>query len=212
MTGAALEVLVWTKLNDATGVYYPDALGALNEAQRLFALLTLSLEKTAVYPLAAATLSYNLLGGLADFLLPRRIYNSQGRQLRPATIAELQALDANWRSSPGIPTRYTLRGFDWLAVYPQPPSADTLTIVYAQCPALLTAAAGSPMRAASQYALANYAAYALRAPEGGQEQAKFKGCFEEFLAEAKRTADLVRMRNRDGGFETAGPFELERVK
>jgi hypothetical protein len=217
MLASALETLIWQKLNDPGGTYAPDALGALNEGQRLFALLSLCLEKTVAFPLTAGTLAYNLLGPaanslFADLLVVRRVYNSEGRQLRPATIAELQALDANWQATPGVPARYVVRGLDWLAVYPQPPAADALLIVYACCPVPLAAASTPQIRSASQYALVNYGACALRTPEGGQEQEKFKGYFAEFLAEAQRTGELVRMRNRDSGFETTMAFELERVK
>ena len=213
MNLTTLQGLVWQKLNDANGTYYPDATGALNEVQRLFVLLSLCLEAVETFPLTANTVSYNLLGTLTDFILPRRFYNSAGQQLRPATIAELEALDSAWQTTTGTPQRYVMRGLDWLAIYPQPAAADTLTAVYARCPVAMAAGSDSPeIRAASQYALVNGAAYVLRSPEGGQEMSKFTGFFQEFLAEAQKVATLVRERNRDSGFETAGPFELERVK
>jgi len=209
-----LEGLVYTKLNDATGEYYPDASGALNEAQRLFVLLSLCLEKTVTFSLNGGVWAYNLLGAIPDFLLCRRIFNSLGKQLRPATIAELQSLNSSWQTTPGTPMRYVMRGLDFLALYPQPASADTLNIVYACCPVTMASGSDTPqIRGSSQYALVNHASYVLRNPEGGQEMAKFKGYFDEFLAEAKRTGDLVRERNRDSGLETpAMPFELQRVK
>ena len=213
MTLATLQSLVWTKLNDGGGVYYPDATGALNEAQRLFALLTLCLEATATFPLTANVFSYNLLGTLPDFILPRRIYNSGGQQMRPAVIAELEALDSAWQNTAGTPYRYASCGLDWLAVYPQPAAADTLQIVYASCPVSMVNPTDVPeIRAASQYALVNYAAWALRLAEGGQELAKFQGYLAEFFAEAKKVADLVRARNKDAAFQTAMPYELQAVK
>jgi hypothetical protein len=213
MTVAQLEQLVWTKLNDSTGTYYPQALGALNEAQRLFALLSLCLETSATFTLAAGTLGYNVLTQIPGFILPQRTYNSAGEQLRPSTVAELEALDANWMSTPGLPQRYVFRGLDFLMVYPQPAAADTLVIAHSRCPAMLAANGDVPeIRAASQYALANYAAWALRQPEGGQEFAKFAGYLKEFMAEAKKVGDLVRERNKDKGFETVGPYELRVVK
>lgn len=213
MDVTTLEGLVWTKLNDGGGVYYPSALGALNEGQRLFVLLSLCLEATESFTLTANQLSYNILGTLPDFVLPRRIYNSAGQQMRPATIAELEALDSDWQATTGTPYRYVVRGLDWLAVYPQPAAADTLSIVYARCPVGMVLGTDVPeIRVASQYALVNFAAYVLRNPEGGQEMSKFAGYFQEFLAEAQKVGDLVRARNRGSGFETKGPFELERVK
>lgn len=213
MNLTTLEGLVWTKLNDGGGVYYPDAVGALSEAQRLFVLLSLCLEKTEPFALTAGQLAYNVLGTLGDLIVPRRIYNSLGAQLRPVTIAQLEAMDSGWQNTPGTPTRYVWRGLDWLAVYPQPVSADSLTIVYACSPAPLTEGAVVPqIRPASQYAMVNFAAWALRQPEGGQEFTKFGGLLPEFLAEAAKVAALVAARNQDAGLETAGPFELERVK
>ena len=133
--------------------------------------------------------------------------------MRPATIAELEALDSAWQTTTGTPYRYVPVGLDFLAVYPTPPAADTLKIVYARCPVDMAAQSDAPeIRAASQYALINYAAYALRNPEGGQEMSKFAGYLSEFFAEAKRVAELVRARNKDGAFETAMPYELQAVK
>jgi hypothetical protein len=213
MTLTQLQALTWTKLNDGGGVFYPNATGALNEAQRLFVLLSLCLERTLPFPLTGGQLAYNVLATLPDFILPRRVYNSSGQQLRPATIAELEALDSGWQNTPGIPQRYVLRGLDWLAIYPQPAAADTLNIVYACCPATMEANGDSlQLRAASQYAPVNYSAWALRQIEGGQELAKFSGYRDEFMAEAKKVGDLIRERQRDSGFATAMPFELTRVK
>jgi hypothetical protein len=213
MTLTTLELLTLGKLNDSTGTYYPDTSGALNEAQRVFVLLSLCLEKTASFALTGGQLSYNVLTQLPDFVLPRRVYNSSGQQMRPATIAQLEALDSDWQGTAGVPLRYVARGLDWLAVYPQPPSADTLSIVYACCPTTLAAGDDTPgIRMQSQYSLVNYASWALRQPEGGQEFAKFAGYLKEFMGEAVRVAALVRERNKDAGYETVGPFELERVK
>lgn len=213
MTLAALETLILRKLNDPGGVSYPGAPGAVNEAQRLFVLLTLCLETSATFPLVASQVNYNVLATLPDFLLPRRIYNSQGQRLRPCSIAELEALDSAWQSTQGLPTRYVLRGLDWLAIYPQPEAADTLAISYACCPPSVVNSSDTPsIRTQSQYALVNFSAWALRQYQGGQEFAKFADFLQEFLGEAKKVSALVRDRNADSGFETTGPFELERVK
>ena len=208
-----MERLVWQKLNDPGGVYYPSALGALNEAQRLFALITLSLETTAPFALAANTFSSQILPQLPDLILVRRVYNSLGAQLRPVTIGELAALDSTWQLTMGTPTRYVTRGINWIGVYPQPETDDTLSIVYARAPQALTGGDSVPeIRSVSHIALVNFAAWALRQPEGAQEFAKFAGYQAEFMMEAKKVADLVRERNRDLGFETVQPFELTRVK
>lgn len=210
MDAGELQTLVFQILDD-TGAYYPaaDMLAALNEAERLFCLLTLCLETTATFDLAGATAWYHVLAQLDDFLLARRIVNSSGYRLRPATIAVLDSLDTRWRQSPGTPQRYALTGMDVLAVYHQPASADTLLITYAQAPPALVNQTDVPaIRETSHFALANYAAYALRQPEGGQEFSKFLPYLNDFLDEATAVQKFVKAKNLDAHYEKA-PFELE---
>ena len=213
MTLLTLEQLTWKKLNDTGGTYFPSAQAALNEAQRLFVLLSLCLEGNATLNLTANQLTLSILSQQADFLLPLRLFNSQGQQMRPALIADLEALDSDWQHTTGVPFRYVVLGLDLLLLYPQPAAADTLTLVYARCPVGMASPGDvAEIRAASQYALVNYAAWALRQPQGGQELAKFASYLQEFLAEAMKVAKLVRDRNRDGGFITAPAFELTVTK
>lgn len=212
MTYIQLQILALAKLNDPNGTYYAAAGGAVNEGQRRFVFETLCLETSGPLALTPATLSYSLLATLADFLAPLRIYNSSGARLRPSSIAELEALDSGWMNRPGTPARYVWRGLDWLAVYPQPPGADALTVYYANAPAPLVLDTDTPqIRAASQYALANWAAWALRLPEGGQELAKFGLYRAEYSAEAAAVRALVKDRNKDSDYERMA-FERTRVK
>ena len=60
----------------------------------------------------------------------------------------------------------------------------------------------------SRYALANYAVYALRQPEGAQEFSKFLPYLNDFLDEATAVQKLVKAKNLDAHYEKA-PFELE---
>lgn len=208
MVAGDLEALAWDILDD-DGTTYPSAnvYAALNEAQRLFCLLTLCLETTASFSLTAGTVWYHVLTQLPDFLLPRRIVGSGGR-CRPATIAVLDSLDTRWRKSPGAPSRYCFNGLDLLGLYKQPASADTLTITYAQSPAALVNPGDVPeIRETSHFALANYAAYAVRQPEGGQEFSKFLPYLNEFLDEATAVQKLVETKNLDARYEKS-PFEL----
>lgn len=210
MTTAQLEVLALTKLSD-DGTYYPSVLDALNEAQRFFCLLTLCLETTASFPLVATTAFYHVLPTFSDFLLMRRVLNSAGQRLRPAKLSELDALDSNWQSTPGIPTRYAMIGLDLMALYPQPAATDALTCTYAQAPVALANPGDVPaIPARSHYSLSNYAAYASREPEGGQEFAKFQGFFNDFLDEAQEIQELMKARNLDLRYEK-NPFELAGV-
>lgn len=210
MDVAQLETLVWDILDD-TGTYYPAAnvLAALNEAQRLFCLVTLCLETTASFSLTSATAWYHVLPQFPDFLLARRLVSSTGARLRPSRIDVLNALNTNWRNSPGAPIRYAVLGMDLLAVYNQPAGADSLTLTYAQAPPALVNPTDAPaIRETSHFALANYAAYACRQPEGGQEFAKFLPYLNTFLDEATAVQKLVKAKNLDANYEKP-PFELE---
>lgn len=210
MNVGQLQTLTLTKLSD-NGTYYASTLGTLNEAQRLFVLLTLCLETTANFPLAATQPFYHVLPTFTDFLLPRRVLNSAGQRLRPAKLSELDALDSGWQSTPGIPTRYAMVGLDLLAVYPQPVATDALTVTYARAPVLMTVSGNTPeIPARSHYSLSNYAAYASRLLEGGQEFAKFGGYFNDFLDEAQELQELMKARNLDLRYEK-NPFELAGV-
>ena len=212
MNVAALEAQVWNLLDD-DGTYYiePSVRAALNEAQRFFCLITLSLEATASFPLNAGQPFYHALSVFPDWLAPRRILNSAGVRLRPGKLSDLDAVNTNWQATPGAPQRYSHSGLDFLAVYPQPAAADSLLVVYAQSPATLVTQADVPaILESSHFALANYAAYAVRQVEGGGEFAKFSGYFNDFLDEAQRVQKLVKAKNLDARYEKP-PFELERM-
>lgn len=212
MNLAALEALAWNLLDD-DGTYYPEPAlrAALNEAQRFFCLITLCLENTTSFGLAGGQTFYHVRQAFPDWLLPRRIYNSQGMRLRPARFSDLDALNSNWQSTPGAPLRYVHAGLDFLAVTPQPTSLDSLLVVYAQAPPQMVAPTDEPaIQENSHFALANYAAYAARQVEGGQELSKFTAFFSDFLDEAQRVQKLVRAKNLDLQYEIA-PFELEHM-
>lgn len=210
MTLAQLQGLTWGLLNDGGGTYYPDATGAINEAQRFFVLLTLCLETTVTLPLVGGAVFQSILANQPGFVLSRRFFNSAGVQLFPATFSDLDAFDTNWRLAEGAPIRYVVRGLDLLAIYPHPAAADTLKMVMVTAPATLANPGDVPqIRAASHYALANYAAFVLRQPEGGQEFSKFKRYFGAFMAEVQKVADIVKARSKDTGYEIM-PYELKR--
>ena len=210
MNVAGLESTAWNLLDD-NGTSYPEPvlLRALNEAQRLFCLMTLCLETTTTFTLTPNTAFYHMRAALTDWIKPRRIWNSNGQQVRAGTLSDLDAASPTWQTSSGPPVRYAHLGLDLLALYQQPAFADTLTITYAHAPALMVSPTDVPqIQENSHFALPNYAAYAVRQAEGAQEFSKFLGYFGDFLDEAQRVAALVRAKNKDLGYEMA-PFELE---
>lgn len=132
---SAMYTLVSQRLNEGqTGpTFYPvyEVVSGLNEAQRLFALLTLTLEKTASWAVPAATTFSHMLGFFPDWIVPLRISTVGGAKVRPSRLEDLSSLDSQWISSPGAPYRYAALGADLLALYQQPVAgyaAGTVTV------------------------------------------------------------------------------------
>lgn len=205
--------LVSQRLNEAGGaVYYPTAeiIAALNEANRLFVLLTLGLETTVTWSVPQATTSFHMLQTYADWLVPLRIQNATGQKIRPMRLDDLAALDSNWPNSPGTPYRYSHVGVDVLSIYHQPATIGTnLTVTYARAPVDLVLDADVPEIPATYHPdLVDYAINRMRMPEGGQEFAKTLPLLDNFLKGAAKYADFVRSRNRGSQYDK-DPFELE---
>jgi hypothetical protein len=193
-----------------TPVYYPyaEVLSALNRAQRMFVLLTLCLEKTVTFPATGATF-YNMRTYYPDWMLPLRVSTVAGARVRPARLADLDALDAGWQANAGTTSRYAALGFDFFAVYQQ--SAMSLVITYAQAPAALVQAADVPQIDEEYHpALIDFAIPWLRLKEGGQEFAKSLDYLKRFFAEADKEAAYVRQRNLAARYDNL-PFELRRL-
>jgi hypothetical protein len=212
MTVAELEALVWQQLDD-DGTFYPETAvrDALNEGQRFFCLLTLCLETTATFTLPANTTFFHMRQTYPDWMLPRRVDNSDGKIVRPAKLSELDALDPGWQASTGAPKRYAALGFDFFALYQQPDEDDSLVITYAQAPAMMSLQTDTPqIPLSSHFALANYATSVLRQVEGGQEFQKVSGYFNDFLDEAQKVQKLVKAKNLDSRYERM-PFEIDRM-
>src|SRR5512143_1198236 len=148
MTYAELRTRTLERLGEeaAAPAYFTaqDATDALNWAQRLMVLLTLSLETTQNFTLTAATCWHDVRATLSDWLLPLRVEYG-GVKVRPARLAELDALAAAWQATAGDPERYACLGAEpvLLAVYKQLAAGGTLSITYARVPAALETQ-GSP--------------------------------------------------------------------
>jgi hypothetical protein len=210
-----MQSRVTARLNEAASgpVYYPTAeiTAALNEANRFFALLTLGLEKTVPWVVAPGTLFTHMLqvSGFADWIVPLRIASTTGAKIRPARLADLGSLDANWLASPGPPTRYVSLGADLVGLYSQPTASTTLNVTYARAPAGL-AVAGDIPEIPEEYhpRLVEYAIYRLRQVEGAQELDKSLKYFDSFLDGAAHYAKYVRSRNLGSRYDKV-PFEIE---
>jgi hypothetical protein len=212
-----MQQRVLQRVNELTATYYSlqEVTNALNEAQGFFVLLTLCLETTAAFALAAGTTFYHMRSTFEDWILPLRVTAITGQKIFPSELEDLDSLDSSWQASPlpagAQPARYASLGFDFFAIYQQPAAAGTsVNITYAQQPTLMIAATDTPQIYQEYHpALVDYAIYKVRQKEGAQEFAKTLGYFNRFLDEAQRMADYVRARNIGGGYDIL-PFELRR--
>lgn len=205
MTLTTLRTEVWQRLDEpADGTGYFSAFevdAALNRAQRLFALLTLCLETTGYPTLTAGVTWYHLRDTFSDWLVPLRMTLGTAK-LRPATVAQLAALNNSWESTTGVPTRYTHLGLDSFAPYPHPAGAGTnLTMVYARVPVAIVAA-GPEIPEEYHPALIDAAIPFLRLKEGGQALESVLPLFGRFIDCAGKAARYVRARSLDLRYDT----------
>jgi len=184
-----------------------EALERLNMGERLYACLTLCLETTANYALAASTPFDHLFNNLPGFLVPLRVRILGGARLEPARLAELDALDPQWQKTPGAPERYGVFGFDLLAATPQPSAITTLAVTYARLPDPMTAGSTPAIPAEDHTALIDWLQFSLRLKEGGQEFLQAVPHFERFLDSAGRRGRFVRRRSLAQRYDQQ-PFEL----
>ena len=199
------------KLNDPTPTFYPvaESVAALNEAQRLFCLLTLVLEKTAVWSMPAATAFFHLLSVFADMIVPLRIMDATGAKIRPVRLDDLAALDSQWPAVAGAPKRYARLGADLLAIYPQPTAATIIQVTYARSPATLAADTDVPEIPVEYHPeLVNYAINRLRQVEGAEQLARTMPLLNSYLDAAQACGAYVEAKNRGGQMDVT-PFELQ---
>ena len=86
--------------NTTTSVFFTNTeiKDALNRANRLFAFLTLSVERTGqTFPLTANTNFYDVSSTFSDWLLPLRVKAGSARVL-PVQSHELDNLSGSWES------------------------------------------------------------------------------------------------------------------
>lgn len=218
LTSRTLERLGETS---ASGSYYTaeQVRIALNEGQRLFALLTLCLETTGSLPLTANIAWYQPLATLNDWIVPLRvrIAGAGGTKLEPKRLEELDALSANWQTDPGPPRRYACCGPNLLAIHPSPTAGGaSLAVTYARSPIALVGAGQAPQIPEEYHpALIRYAVPRLRASEGAEEWRKNLPDFMEFWQAAKKLAMYVRARNKSAQYDHLPPeqqfFDLSRL-
>lgn len=218
MTAGDLRARVERRLDEDTsggGRFYTagEILGALNEGQRLFCLLTLCLERTGTLALSAGAAWYSMLAAFPAWLAPLRVRvaGSGGQKVRPATLQDLDALNPAWQAAEGTPSRYSQIGFDLLALSPHPADVGvSLDVTYAACPTEMLSDGYTPEIPEEDHpALIDYSISRLRTKEGGQEFAKSLLYFDRFIEVAKKRGDYVRARAKAQRYDVL-PFELDR--
>lgn len=214
MTHAELRTRTLERLGEeaAAPAYFTaqDATDGLNWAQRLMVLLTLCLETTQNFTLSAATCWHDVRATRSDWLLPLRVeYGST--KVRPARLADLDALDAAWQASPGDPERYACLGIEpvLLAVYRQLAAGGTLSLTYARVPAAIETAGAPEIPEEYQPLLIDAAQAYCRLKEGGQEMGKVQPLLRRFLDGAAKLGRYVRARSLDLRYDRLPP-EIER--
>ncbi len=191
----------------STQYYKPqEALAVLNQAQRLFSLLTLCLETTADMQLTGAAF-YRALTFFPDWIAPLRFRIPSGAKLKPSRLADLASLDNQWTSRAGTPIRYSSSGFDLLGFYKQ--DSSIVRVTYARGPVLLDATTSPEIPEEYHPCLIDGAIPLLRVKEGAQEWQKTLPSWESFLKEANRCAAGVRARNVEQGFDRI-PVEIRK--
>lgn len=75
---------------------------------------------------------------LTDFHISTIFAAVDGAALREANVRELEALDATWESTQGLPKRYTMTGARTLKIYPDPMSEGALELIEHRLPADIT--------------------------------------------------------------------------
>lgn len=191
---------------DPAGGVPPEILAAINAGQELAALMTLCLETTGPYTLFAGAAFSGLRATFPDILLPLRVVGPDGR-MRPSTLAELDAGNDQWQSTPGNPSRYVAMGFNFFAVTPQPAADVSIQVTYARSPAQLVADAAPEIPERFHPALVHYGVYRIRLKEGGQALQRGVIALHRFLDEMTELGDYVRARSRAARYDVL-PFEL----
>ena len=215
MTLAEMVLRVSQRLNEAPAAggptFYPvtEITAALNEADRMFCLLTLALEKTVLWTAPAATAITRMLLAFPDWMVPLRLANEFGAPIRPCRLHDLWALDSQWPIAAGDPIRYATAGSNLLALYPQPVAPQDIFVTYVRSPLGLVLDADTPETPTEYHpAYIPYAIYRLRQVEGGEPFAASLPLFATFLDAATEYNVFMRTRNIGAGYD-AVPMELK---
>lgn len=210
MTLSDLDTRLLERIDD-DGSYYTSSerTHALNVALRLFALITLCVERTATFTLASSQAFYTIAASpisITDFIVPLGL-TVAGARVRPATIADLNLYSTSWRATAGTPAYYAQHGYSLFAITPQPANGTTtVDLTYAAVPAALAINGDAPEIPAEQHpCLLDFAQWWLRAKEGGAEFGTTKEMLDRFLDAAQKYATFVSARSKAQLYDRTPP-------
>lgn len=157
MTLGDIKGRIWDRLDDASGESYSAAhvTRMVNLGQRVFATLTLCIERTVSLPLDPGVAWYLPLSYFSDWIAPLRVQTVPGvdytdtsvlagslfdavtfadttlptiptaARVRPVRLQDLDALNSAWQSTAGTPEKYGCLGWNLLYLYKQPSAVGT---------------------------------------------------------------------------------------
>lgn len=182
-----------------------DALAALNEAQRLFVLMTLCLEADATVTLAAGGFEVDAAASYADWLVCLAIRRAaDGKKVQPSTLGDLGARNPGWQAASGSPERYAVAGFSML-YFDKTAAAVALTAKYARGPVALTLVGSAEIPEEYQPCLLDYAQVRMRLHQGAQLLAADVPLLKQFFDAATKCAAYVRERSKDLRYDAQPP-------
>lgn len=210
MTLSELTIRLLERVDDDASYYTSaETTHALNVALRLFCLITLCVERTATFTLAAGQAFYRITESpisITDFIVPLRV-TVAGARVRPYTIHQLNLESSSWRSTAGTPAKYAQDGYEQFAITPQPSGGSTsLALTYAAVPAALAISGDTPeIPTEQQPLLIDFAIWWLRAKEGGAEFMGTNEFLNRFLDGAQKYAEFVRARSKSQLYDRQPP-------
>jgi hypothetical protein len=185
---------------------FQEARDALNEAQRLYVLLSLCLTAEATLSTVSGEGTAYVSSQISNFLCPLWLRAPGGLRIRPAQLGQLEAANAAWRTVTGEPTRYAMLGWDLIVYNYVPDAVYAMKMVYAKCPSTMTALTDEPeIPVEDHHVLIDAALPIMRLKEGGSQLSKLLPRFQVFLAAASARATYVRARSRDNQYDSMPP-------
>jgi hypothetical protein len=177
---------------------------------RIYAFLTLAIEKSGNLTVAAGSTFASVLSTFPLWIAPLRITQNSAHIQRD-TLMSFRARKNAWRNATGIPERYAQIGASAIAFHPPPVSSAvaTFSVRYAAFPANTDEIVPEDHQAIADGAAAIVAGLFL----GGQTTAGADERLSRYMEAIKLRAEHVRQRSSQNRFDTLPtPVSKEALK